>query len=38
MINGRFVIKNRRHQLVDESKLLQQLQEHHLAMRQRVKK
>ncbi len=38
MINGRFVIKNRRHQLVDESKLLQQLQEHHLEMRQRVKK
>jgi len=37
MINGRFVIKNRRHQLVDESKLLQQLQEHHLAMRQRVR-
>lgn len=37
MINGRFVIKNRRHQLVDETKLLQQLQEHHLAMKGRVK-
>ncbi len=36
MINGKFVIKNRRHQLIDESKLLSELQEHHMEMRKRV--
>jgi cytosine/adenosine deaminase-related metal-dependent hydrolase len=36
MINGRFIIKNRRHQLVDESKLLGLLQMSHMEMRQRV--
>jgi 5-methylthioadenosine/S-adenosylhomocysteine deaminase len=38
MINGRFVIKGRRHQLVDESKLLETLQQKHMQMRRRVKK
>lgn len=38
MINGRFVIKSRRHQLVDESKLLAVLQKEHMKMRRRVKK
>ena len=36
MINGRFIIKNRRHQLVDESKLLELLQASHMEMRERV--
>ncbi|MFA5318574.1 MAG: amidohydrolase family protein [Patescibacteria group bacterium] len=36
MVNGEFVIKNRRHQLIDESKLLSELQEHHMAMREKV--
>jgi len=36
MINGRFIIKNRRHQLVDESKLLGLLQTSHMEMRKRV--
>lgn len=38
MVNGRFVIQNRRHTLVDESKLLEQLQRHHMEMRRRVEK
>lgn len=38
MINGRFVIKNRKHQLVDESKLLEILQDRHMRMRRRVGK
>ncbi|PIR93132.1 hypothetical protein COT99_02420 [Candidatus Falkowbacteria bacterium CG10_big_fil_rev_8_21_14_0_10_43_10] len=38
MINGQFVIKNRRHQLIDETKLLSELQEHHMKMRERVVK
>ncbi|MFA6170958.1 MAG: amidohydrolase family protein [Patescibacteria group bacterium] len=37
MINGRFVIKERRHLLVNESKLLELLQEKHMEMRKRVK-
>lgn len=36
MINGRFVIKDRRHLLVDESKVLAEAQKAHMAMRQRV--
>ncbi|MEA1926027.1 MAG: amidohydrolase family protein [Patescibacteria group bacterium] len=36
MINGKFVIKNRKHQLVDESKLLNVLQNRHMRMRRRV--
>ncbi|MDQ1283877.1 MAG: Amidohydro-rel protein [Patescibacteria group bacterium] len=36
MINGRFVVKGRRHQRVDESKLLQVLQKRHMKMRRRV--
>jgi 5-methylthioadenosine/S-adenosylhomocysteine deaminase len=38
MINGRFVIKGRRHQLVDESKLLEVLQKRHMEMRRRKEK
>ena len=37
MVNGKFVIKGRRHQLVDESKLLAVLQEKHMEMRRRKK-
>ncbi|MFA6394066.1 MAG: amidohydrolase family protein [Patescibacteria group bacterium] len=37
MINGRFVVKERRHVLVDESKLLELLQEKHMEMRRRMK-
>lgn len=36
MINGQFIIADRKHTLVDESKLLEQLQSHHMAMRRRV--
>lgn len=36
MINGRFVIKDRRHLLVDESRLLSKLQQEHVKMRERV--
>jgi len=36
MINGEFIIRSRRHQLIDETKLLSQLQEHHMEMRKRV--
>ncbi len=38
MINGKFVIKDRRHQLIDESKLLEKLQEKHMNMRKKVRK
>ncbi len=38
MINGRFIIKGRRHQLVDESKLLEVLQKRHMEMRRRKEK
>jgi len=37
MINGSFVIKDRKHILVDESKLLEETQRAHMAMRTRVK-
>ncbi len=37
MINGRFVISGRRHNVVHESQLLADLQQHHEALRQRVK-
>ena len=35
MINGKFVIKNRRHQLINESKLLDSIQAQHTKMRKR---
>ena len=38
MINGKFVIKDRRHQLVNESRLLDILQESHMEIRKRVGK
>ncbi len=38
MINGQFIIKGRRHQLINESKLLEILQKRHMEMRKRVKK
>lgn len=38
MINGKFIIKNRRHQYVNESKLLEILQKEHMLMRKRSKK
>jgi len=38
MINGKFVIKNRRHQLIDESKLLDSIQKRHIRMRRRSRK
>jgi 5-methylthioadenosine/S-adenosylhomocysteine deaminase len=38
MINGQFVIKNRRHLFVDESKLLDELQSKHMEMRKRISK
>jgi 5-methylthioadenosine/S-adenosylhomocysteine deaminase len=38
MINGQFVISNRRHNLIGETDLLSQLQEQHQALRQRVAK
>lgn len=37
MINGKFTIKNRRHQLIDESKMLEILQEKHAEIRNRIK-
>lgn len=33
MVNGEFIIKNRKHQLIDESKLLDQIQKRHMKMR-----
>jgi 5-methylthioadenosine/S-adenosylhomocysteine deaminase len=38
MIEGKFIIKNRKHQLIDESRLLDILQERHMRMRRRVKR
>ena len=37
MINGRFVITGRRHNLVNESELLTKLEQHHQALRKRVR-
>lgn len=36
MINGKFIIKNRRHQLIDESKLLDVIQAQHIKIRRRA--
>ena len=36
MINGKFVIQNRKHQTVNESRLMEILQEKHMQMRKRV--
>ncbi|MFA5925471.1 MAG: amidohydrolase family protein [Parcubacteria group bacterium] len=36
MINGQFIVAGRRHQLVNESKLLAELQKRHMALRKRV--
>jgi cytosine/adenosine deaminase-related metal-dependent hydrolase len=36
MINGQFVVIGRRHQLINESKLLVELQKRHMAMRKKV--
>jgi len=36
LINGRFVIKDRRHQCIDESKLLEETQKAHMEVRRRV--
>lgn len=36
MINGKFIIKNRHHILIDETKLLDQLQQRHKEMRKKV--
>jgi 5-methylthioadenosine/S-adenosylhomocysteine deaminase len=38
MVNGKFVIKNRKHQLIDESKLLEILQEKHMEMKRKVER
>ena len=38
MIGGEFVIRNRKHRFVNESKLLEVLQERHMRMRERVGK
>jgi cytosine/adenosine deaminase-related metal-dependent hydrolase len=38
MINGKFIIKNRRHLFIDESKLLDRLQARHMEMRKRINK
>lgn len=38
MINGEFVISNRVHNFIDESKLLNQLQQAHMNLRKRMKK
>lgn len=38
MIGGKFIISNRTHNLVDESKLLAKLQKAHMRLRRRVKK
>jgi len=37
MINGKFIIKDRKHLLVDESRLLEETQRAHMQMRERVK-
>ncbi len=36
MVNGRFVISNRRHNLVNESELLSELQDRHIKLRDRI--
>jgi cytosine/adenosine deaminase-related metal-dependent hydrolase len=36
MINGEFVISNRRHNLVNETRVLDELQSHHQQLRKRV--
>jgi 5-methylthioadenosine/S-adenosylhomocysteine deaminase len=36
MINGKFVIRSRHHQMIDESKLLEITQKNHMKMRKRV--
>ena len=38
MINGEFVISNRRHNLVNETRVLDELQSHHQQLRKRVPK
>lgn len=38
MINGKFVIRSRHHQLINESKLLEVTQKNHMSMRERVEK
>jgi len=38
MIKGKFIIKDRKHQLVDESKLLENLQKKHMIIRRRASK
>lgn len=37
MINGQFIIKDRKHQLINESKMLELLQQSHMKMRKKVK-
>lgn len=37
MINGKFIIKNRNHQLINESKLLDTIQSQHMKMRRKTK-
>ncbi|MDP3970660.1 MAG: amidohydrolase family protein [bacterium] len=36
MINGQFVISNRKHALINESKLLEELQQRHIQLRDRI--
>jgi len=36
MINGKFVIKDRKHVLIDESKLLEEIQKAHISIRKRI--
>ena len=38
MINGKMIIKNRKHKFVDESKLLEMLQQKHMKMRRKIEK
>lgn len=38
MINGRFIIKKRRHLMIDESNVLRVLQKRHMKMRERVER
>ncbi len=38
MINGEFVISNRVHNMIDETELLNKIQEHHQALRKRAPK
>jgi 5-methylthioadenosine/S-adenosylhomocysteine deaminase len=38
MINGEFVISNRKHNMIDETEVLDRLQEHHAQLRKRVGK